>query len=321
MWLALGVAGALLDRARRPRWQRATAVVGLLVSDLELDQVVDRAPAADDREPAAPDGDADRALVPVLALDVLVRGRARVRRAAADRAALLRGDGDGDLPPLPRGPLPVRRGRRGRAWARCWGASADDEGRASSGCRTPASPRSSTRSRTRARRPPTTRSRRSSRTSRSSGWRTSASTPSPRDRRASNIVPDTIEFHDIAGLVAGAHKRRGARQPVPGQHPRDRRAAARRARAPRPERDPPRRQGRPVRGHGHDRDRADLRRPRAGRAPARADRARRARRRPRRDRRGGVAARGDRGAAGRPARALGAAARRRRRTPRATSAR
>ena len=27
-WLALGVAGAALDRARRPRWIRATAVVG-----------------------------------------------------------------------------------------------------------------------------------------------------------------------------------------------------------------------------------------------------------------------------------------------------
>ena len=26
---------------------------------------------------------------------------------------------------------------------------------------------------------------------------------------ASNIVPDTIEFHDIAGLVAGAHKGEG----------------------------------------------------------------------------------------------------------------
>ena len=27
VWLAIGAAGALLDRARRPRWQRATAVV------------------------------------------------------------------------------------------------------------------------------------------------------------------------------------------------------------------------------------------------------------------------------------------------------
>src|SRR3954451_10254956 len=27
--------------------------------------------------------------------------------------------------------------------------------------------------------------------------------------RASNVVPDTIEFHDIAGLVAGAHKGEG----------------------------------------------------------------------------------------------------------------
>jgi membrane-associated phospholipid phosphatase len=27
VWLALGVAGSVLDRARRPRWQRATVVV------------------------------------------------------------------------------------------------------------------------------------------------------------------------------------------------------------------------------------------------------------------------------------------------------
>ena len=27
--------------------------------------------------------------------------------------------------------------------------------------------------------------------------------------RASNVVPDTIDFHDIAGLVAGAHKGEG----------------------------------------------------------------------------------------------------------------
>ena len=48
---------------------------------------------------------------------------------------------------------------------------------------------------------------------------------------ASNIVWDTIEFHDIAGLVAGAYQGRGPRQQVPGQHPRVRRAAARRPHA------------------------------------------------------------------------------------------
>jgi hypothetical protein len=41
------------------------------------------------------------------------------------------------------------------------------------------------------------------------------------------IVPTTIEFVDIAGLVAGASEGRGPRQPVPRQHPRDRRDRAR----------------------------------------------------------------------------------------------
>ena len=44
---------------------------------------------------------------------------------------------------------------------------------------------------------------------------------------ASEIVWDTIDFHDIAGLVAGAHKGEGLGQSLPGQHPRDRRDRAR----------------------------------------------------------------------------------------------
>ena len=63
--------------------------------------------------------------------------------------------------------------------------------------------------------------------------------------------------------------RRGPRQPVPRQHPRDRRDRPRGPRPPRPERRPSRGPGRPAGRHRHDRDRADLRRPRAGRAPAR----------------------------------------------------
>ena len=37
------------------------------------------------------------------------------------------------------------------------------------------------------------------------------------------IVPATVEFVDIAGLVAGASQGRGPWQPVPREHPRDRR--------------------------------------------------------------------------------------------------
>ena len=68
------------------------------------------------------------------------------------------------------------------------------------------------------------------------------------------------------------------------------------------ERHPPRGQRRPAARHRDDRDRADLRRPRAGRAPPRPRRARGARRRQGGGRRGGVAARGDRGAAARASR-------------------
>ena len=44
---------------------------------------------------------------------------------------------------------------------------------------------------------------------RRAGAPTSGSTRSARTIGASNVVPDTIEFHDIAGLVAGAHKGEG----------------------------------------------------------------------------------------------------------------
>ena len=91
---------------------------------------------------------------------------------------------------------------------------------------------------------------------------------------ASNIVPDTIEFHDIAGLVAGAHKGEGlGNQFLANIRETDALLHVVRAHDD-PNVDPPRRPGRPGRGHGHDRDRADLRRSRAGRAPPRPDRAR-----------------------------------------------
>ena len=111
------------------------------------------------------------------------------------------------------------------------------------------------------------------------GRRTSASSRSRRSSASSEIVWDTIAFHDIAGLVAGASKGEGLGNQFLREHPRDRRARPRRARPRRPERHPLRGQRRPGPRHRHDRDRADLRRSRAGRAAPHARRARGARRR------------------------------------------
>ena len=79
---------------------------------------------------------------------------------------------------------------------------------------------------------------------------------------ADRIVPATIDFVDIAGLVRGASQGRGARQPVPGPHPRGRRGRAGRAllrgRQRRPRREPGRSGGR----HRDRHDRAVPERPR-----------------------------------------------------------
>ena len=92
---------------------------------------------------------------------------------------------------------------------------------------------------------------------------------------ASSVVPRHDRLPRHRRPRRGRARGRGAGQPVPGQHPRDRRDRARRARAPRRRRHPPRGRRRPAARHRDDRDRADLRRPRAGRAPPRARRARR----------------------------------------------
>ena len=91
---------------------------------------------------------------------------------------------------------------------------------------------------------------------------------------ASNIVPDTIEFHDIAGLVAGAHQGEGLGNKFLANI-RETDALLHVVRAHHDdERDPPRGPRRSGGRHRDDRDRAGLRRPRVGRAPPRARRAR-----------------------------------------------
>ena len=85
--------------------------------------------------------------------------------------------------------------------------------------------------------------------------------------KSKEIIPTRIAFVDIAGLVRGASKGEGPRQPVPRQHPRGRRhrpcAALLRGRRHHPCRGP-HRSGRRRRD---GRDRADACRPRQPRAP------------------------------------------------------
>ncbi len=85
----------------------------------------------------------------------------------------------------------------------------------------------------------TTRSARSSRTSASSTVPGSAARRARRDRQAAEgDLPATVEFVDIAGLVAGASKGEGLGNQFLATHPRDRRHRPRRALLRGPERHP-----------------------------------------------------------------------------------
>ena len=87
--------------------------------------------------------------------------------------------------------------------------------------------------------------------------------------KSAKVVPARITFVDIAGLVRGREQGRGARQPVPRQHPRVRRHRPRAALLRGRRRDPRRGPGRPGGRRRDGRDRADARRPRERREAAR----------------------------------------------------
>jgi ribosome-binding ATPase YchF (GTP1/OBG family) len=101
--------------------------------------------------------------------------------------------------------------------------------------------------------------------------------PDPRLNALSEIVkpqkciPTAVEFVDIAGLVAGAAKRRGPGQQVPGPHPRGRCDHPRGALLRERRRHPRQQQGRPAGRHRDHRHRAGAGRPgvrRQGAEPA-----------------------------------------------------
>ena len=314
MWLALGAAGAPVDRARRaagcapPRRRRG-------LRHLHLDQARRRPPAPGDRGPPAPDGHAHRALLPVLALDLVVRRRARVR-GALPAAPLYFAAAAMGLSRLYLGVHYPSDVAAGAALGTRSGASADDEGghrRDAQRGQVLAVQRAQPGGRRGCQLP--VHDDRAERRRRAGGGR--AARAGGADHAASNIVWDTIEFHDIAGLVAGASKGEGlgnkflaniretdALLHVVRTHTDDN----------------------VIHPDGRSTRRADIETietellsptstpPSAG-TPGRA---RRALRRPRRRRRGGVAAPGDRGAAVRAARALRPGARRTRPTRCAT---
>ena len=245
LWLALGPSAPLVDRPRRERWRRAVVVVGATYAAQHGDQGGLPPPPPGARRPArARSPRRPGSASPRARLDV-VRGRARLWAPAARRAALRDGGGDGVLAGLPRRALPLRR-RRGRA-AR---AGHGERGAMKVGIvGMPNAGKSSlfnalTRAGAEAANYPFT-----------TIEPNVAVVPVVDERLervaetigASNLVHDTIDFHDIAGLVRGAQRGRGPGQQVPGQHPRGRRHRPRRARPPRRQRRAPRGRRRPAR--------------------------------------------------------------------------
>ena len=163
--------------------------------------------AAGVRRPPGAHRDADRAELPERARLVVVRRGAGVLRARCRPARSTRGGRDGRVARLPRRALPD--GHRGGRGARDDRGSAADEGRhrrAAQRGQVLAVQRADPRGRRGGELP--VHDDRAERRGRARS-RTSAWTPSRGRSGRRSIVPDTIDFHDIAGLVAGASKGEG----------------------------------------------------------------------------------------------------------------
>ena len=212
VWLALGAAGAALDTPRRAQWLRGTRSV-LVAYGLNtvMKTVVRRRRPQLEQLPALI-STADLAELPVRPRVVVVRRRARLFGAAAGRAALRRGDRDGAVAGLPRRALPVGHRRRAPCSARSSAARAT--GRLAMKVGIVGMPNAGKSSLFNALTQAGVDAANYPFTTIEPNIAVVAVQDERLDRlaellRASNVVPDTIDFHDIAGLVAGAHSGEG----------------------------------------------------------------------------------------------------------------
>ena len=217
--------------------------------------------------------------------------------------------GDGGLARLPRRALPDRRRRAARCWGWPWGARRDEgrDRRDAQRGQVVALQRADARGRRGGQLP--VHDHRAQRRRRAGGRRAPRSRGRDDRLLERRLRHDRLPRHRRPG--ARRQRGRGPRQQVPGQHPRGGRHRPRRARPSRRQRHPPRGPGRSAPRHRDHRDRAALRRPRAGRAPPGARDQAGARRRQAGPGRGALGDRGHRRAAGGAPGAHGAGARRR----------
>ena len=292
-WLALGLAGAALSRRpdRRRAWLRGVGIGRRLLRHQPGDQVRRPSPPARARRAAAAHTGGHPPVVPERPRHHLVRRRPRLRGSRAGLGPVRRGGGVRGLPALSRRALPERRRRRRAARNRAIGGGSWREGRdrrhAQRG-QVLAVQRADRRGRRggqlpvhddRAQRGDRPGHRRAPRRGRRG--RSKASQGGARTRSPSTTSPAWSPARTAARVSATSSWPTSARPTRSSTSSGCTRTRTWSTRGP----------GRSAGRHRDDRDRADLRRPRAGRAPARPGGAHGQERRPPRRRGGRVAAR------------------------------